>query len=285
MVPNMKNKKAILKKLKKDLEKLEYKIQNQTRYNIYAHSMQTLIKSGIILEQSLPYIFAAIITYNLGQYCNTTPFFVDKIEINKIIEATETSTGIYHHKIYWNENYKENESMIYTTEWIKNNKGLYERTVITYDLDHPLTEENIKTILELPQDEIENNFKISNIKTIQKNILEPEDELYTEEMLVINYTKEDSKNKKIIDESENRNLTHTAIMIISTLGQAYYIKQLTEKLSTQIKQKLKEKEAEFKPITQKEIENLNQIIKLQKENLKLIEENNTKRKTYTKKRK
>lgn len=282
---NMKNKKALLKQLKNDLQKLETKIQNQKRYNIYAHCMQALIKSGIILEQSFPFIIATAITYNLGQYCNSTPFIIDKVEINKIIETTNTSTGIYHKTISWNEKNKNNPSFIHTTGWTKNQYGLYERTITTYKIDHSITEENIETILELSKEEVENNFEVLNIKTIQKNILDPEDELYTEEMLTITHTTEDINDKKLINEPGSRNMLHTGIMGLFILWQDTYIKRLTKNISNKIQDKLTEKEAEFKPISKDEIEKLNQIINLQKENLKLIEETNQTEQTYTKKRK
>lgn len=276
----MKTKKTLLKELKHDLQKLETKVKNQKRYNIYAHSMQALIKSGMVLEQSLPYIIATIITYNIGQYLNTTPFTIDQIKTNKIIETTDTSTGIYHKRISWNENYENIPSFIHTTGWIKNNQGLYERTITTYETNQ-ITKENIETILELSKEEVENNFKVLNIKTIQKNILEPEDELYTEDMLAITHTTQDITSQKITKESEERNMLHTTAMISCVLGQAFYLKKLTKNISIKIKDKLEEKGSEFKPISKKEIETLNQIMNLQKENLELIEENH---KTYKKRK-
>lgn len=276
----MKTKKALLKQLRHDLQKLEIKVKNQKRYNIYAHSMQALIKSEMVLEQSLPYIIATIITYNIGQYLNTTPFTIDQIKTNKIIETTNTSTGIYHKRASWNENYENIPSFIHTTGWIKNNQGLYERTITTYETNQ-ITEENIETILELSKEEVENNFKVLNIKTIQKNILEPEDELYTEEMLAITHTTQDITNKKITKESKERNMLHTGAMISCVLGQAFCLKKLTKNISIKIKDKLEEKGSEFKPISKEEIETLNQIMNLQKENLELIEENH---KTYQKRK-
>ena len=181
----MKNNHELVAKLNNDVNKLQNKIEHRNLYNVRNFVVQALLKSGIAIDYALPFILAAIIFANSQTAKGNTPFRINEITEKAGIETMDTSNGIHIEHISYDFNY-DDELIEYTTGWIVNDKGLYERTVTSYRLSDEIDLDDTEKILSMSKEELEQLLVITNVKTIKKNTLDAEDSIYNDDAIIVN---------------------------------------------------------------------------------------------------
>ena len=174
----------------------------------------------------------------------------------------------------------------YTTGWKISPEGIYERELTTYKIDDTIEFTN-KEIFEKSQKELQEIFKIKKIENIKKEYLLPEDMIYNEDMIIITEKEvdKDLKTSQYETDKENFIVTLNYLAMIFLWGninryiinyfdkgeKRKYLKNLKSTIldPTEIDQKLLKKE-------------LLESLKLQKENLSILTEDDLLSKQYSK---
>ena len=153
----------LMKKLTKDANRLQNKIEHRKLYNIRNAVVRSLIKSGIAVDYALPFIIVAMIIANAQTSKGNAPFRVDEIVEKAGIETIDTSSGIHLEHLSYDFDY-DDELIEYSTGWIVNEQGLYERTVTSYRLNDDIDLEKIfvKTYMRDKLREYEPSFRKIN---------------------------------------------------------------------------------------------------------------------------
>lgn len=267
----MTSKEEINQILTDDVSIIENKINNIEVVNKKNKILKTLVKIGIKLESARPYITAAILTFYLDpSMINNPPFFLNDLKIKEQIETIDTSSGFHEEKRSFDKEYKE-EKLQYSTGWIKNKNGLYERTIISYKLTDDIDLNNKEEILSMSKDQLQQLLQITNVETIKKSHLDEDDELFMEEsIIIINHTT--SNNTKIVKETNEENYRNSIVflLLVAIIGLGLHgIKNIFTK--NKIKDKLEDIEESLKPINEEELKLLKKLLLLKKENLSLLE--------------
>lgn len=277
----MKNNYKLVKKFTNDVTSLQNKIEHKNLYNVRNFIVKLLLKSGITIDYALPFIFSFITAANLGSSKNNTPFYLDEKPLKTYIETEtiDTSSGIHLEHVSVDFNY-DKELIEHSTGWIVNDKGLYERTVTSYRLNNKIDLNNVEEIMSMTKEEIEEILIITNIKTIQKNILTPEDSIYkSDAIIVVNHSVYYDESFMRLETAEE-NFWNSVIYIIFALSSGYGYKSIEGFfIKTHVRDKLKKYVPLFKYITKEELETMKKILKVKQENLMLITEE-SKEKTY-----
>lgn len=268
----MNSRNKLVNKLSIDVKKLENKIEYRKMYNIRNFVVRSLLKSGIAIDYALPFILATIIIAHSFAAKGNSPFHIDEIIKKASIETIDTSSGIHSEHVSYDFSYS-NESIEYSTGWITNDKGLYERTVTSYRISDEIDLSETNKILSMSKEEIENILVITNIQTISKNKLTPEDMIYdSDALIVVNHT--ESENETMTrQETIGENVMNSILFIILALCWGNNIRVI-EKLfiKTYIRDKLREYESFFQQINREELETMKKILESEKQNLKMLDE-------------
>lgn len=269
----MLDKRNLIKQLEQDVHDTEKKIKYMTLYNVKAYIVRSIIKYGIVLDCLLPYILSGFILFKIYSSVWDAPFVLDEIKTKAKIETIDTSTG-YHSEISsFDYEYDNKTTFQHTTAWQVNEYGLFERTITTYRITSSLNQFQIEELLSMSKEEIENIFIITNIEKIQKNILDLEDELYNEEMILIENVRDDENNIRFEKENFGDNVVCTISYLCAEIIAGFILDTLRKYfLKNEIKNTLKEKENNYRPISKKDLEKLKKILEIKKENLELLDE-------------
>ena len=166
----MRNGHELFNKLSKDVERLQNRIEHVKLYNIRNYVVKALIKSGIVVDYSLPFILTTIIIANLQISKGNAPFHIDEVAEKAKIETIDTSSGMHVERISYDFRYTD-EVLEHSTGWIINENGLYERTSTSYRLNNQIDLSDTEKVLSMSKEEIENILVVTNIKTIRKSSL------------------------------------------------------------------------------------------------------------------
>lgn len=268
------NNDKLMKKLTKDANRLQNKIKYRKLYNIRNAVVRPLIKSGIAVDYALPFIIAAIIVANSQSSKGNVPFRADEIVKNTSIETIDTSSGIHLEHLSFDFDY-DDELIEYSTGWIINEQGLYERTVTSYRLDDKIDLENKEKILEMTKDDIDNALVITNIKTVKKSTLDPEDEIYNSDAIIVIDHSESEEETITRLETKSENFWYSLGYIVSVLIEGKGIRCLENMfVKKYIRDKLREYEPSFRKINKKELEQMKKILKMKQENLSMLNSDN-----------
>lgn len=266
----MKNSSDLINKLTSDVNRLQNKIEHRDLYNIRNFVVKSLIKSGIVIDYALPFIIAAIIIANSQAAKGDAPFRIDEITEKAGIETIDTSNGIHLEYISHDFSYSD-EIIEHSTGWIVNDKGLYERILTSYRLSDEIDLSDTEKILSMSKEEIDNALVITNIQTIKKNTLTPEDSIYSEDaIIVINHT-ESEEDVIVRQETSSENTWHSIWYIVLVLCWGNNFRNI-EKLfvKTYIRDKLREYEPLFRQINKDELETMKKMLKIKQENLTMV---------------
>lgn len=264
----------LMKKLTKDANRLQNKIELRKLYNIRNVVVGSLIKSGIAVDYALPFIIVAMILANAQISKGNAPFRVDEIVEKAGIETIDTSSGIHLEHLSYDFDY-DDKLIEYSTGWIVNEQGLYERTITSYRLNDAIDLENKEKIFEMTKDDIDNALVITNIKTVKKNYLTPEDEIYTSDaIIVIDHSKSEEETITRL-ETKSENFWFSLLYIVLVLCYGNNIRFL-EKIfvKTYIRDKLREYEPSFRKINKEELDTMKEILKIKQENLSMLNSDN-----------
>lgn len=267
----MRNGDELFNKLSKDVERLQNKIEHVRLYNIRNYVVKALIKSGIVVDYALPFILATIIIANSQISKGDAPFHIDEVTEKAGIETIDTSSGIHVEHISYDFSYSD-EVLEHSTGWVINDNGLYERIVTSYRLNDQINLSDTEKILSMSKEEIEDILVVTNIKTIRKSNLTPEDNIYdSDALIVINHT--ESEDEFITrSETTSENVWHSIWFVIMALCWGNNVRNI-EKLfvKTYIRDKLREYEPIFRPINKDELESMKKVLEMKKQNLSMID--------------
>lgn len=264
----------LMKKLTKDANRLQNKIEHRKLYNIRNTVVRSLIKSGIAVDYALPFIIVAMIIANAQTSKGNAPFRVDEIVEKAGIETIDTSSGIHLEHLSYDFDY-DDELIEYSTGWIVNEQGLYERTVTSYRLNDDIDLENKEKILEMTKDDIDNALVITDIKTVKKNTLNPEDEIYNSDAIIVIDHSESEEETITRLETKSENFWHSLWYIVLVLSYGNNVR-LLEKIfvKTYMRDKLREYEPSFRKINKEELDTMKKILKMKQENLSMLNNDN-----------
>lgn len=266
----MTNNNGLVEKLTKDVSKLEKKIENRKLYNVRNFAIKALLKSGIAVDYALPFILAAIIFANSQASKGNTPFHIDEITEKAGIETIDTSSGIHLEHVSYDFDY-DDELIEHSTGWYVNDKGLYERTITSYRLNDEINLEETDKIMAMTKEELEQILVITNIRTIKKNTLTPEDSIYNEDaIIVINHSESETESITRL-ETSSENVWGSIWYIILALCWGNNFRNI-EKIfvKTYLRDRLREYEPLFRQINKEELETMRKILKVKQENLALV---------------
>lgn len=264
------NNNELIKKLTNDVNRLQNKIEKRKLYNIRNIVVRALLKSGIAVDYALPFILAAIIIANSQASKGNAPFHIDEITEKAGIETIDTSNGIHLEHISYDFSY-DDELIEHSTGWIINEKGLYERTVTSYRLNDEINLEDTEKIMSMTKEEVDQALIITNVRTIKKNTLTPEDSIYSSDaIIVINHSESEEETFTRL-ETTSENVWHSIWYIVLALCWGNNVRNL-EKLfvKTYIRDRLREYEPSFRKINKEELETMRKILKVKQENLAMI---------------
>ena len=264
----------LIKKLTKDANRLQNKIEHRKLYNIRNAVVRSLIKSGIAVDYALPFIIVAMIIANAQTSKGNAPFRVDEIVEKAGIETIDTSSGIHLEHLSYDFDY-DDELIEYSTGWIVNEQGLYERTVTSYRLNDDIDLENKEKILEMTKDDIDNALVITDIKTVKKNALNPEDQIYNSDAIIVIDHSESEEETITRLETKSENFWHSLWYIVLVLSYGNNVR-LLEKIfvKTYMRDKLREYEPSFRKINKEELDTMKKILKMKQENLSMLNNDN-----------
>ena len=264
----------LMKKLTKDANRLQNKIEHRKLYNIRNAVVRSLIKSGIAVDYALPFIIVAMIIANAQTSKGNAPFRVDEIVEKAGIETIDTSSGIHLEHLSYDFDY-DDELIEYSTGWIVNEQGLYERTVTSYRLNDDIDLENKEKILEMTKDDIDNALVITDIKTVKKNALNPEDQIYNSDAIIVIDHSESEEEAITRLETKSENFWHSLWYIVLVLSYGNNVR-LLEKIfvKTYMRDKLREYEPSFRKINKEELDTMKKILKMKQENLSMLNNDN-----------
>lgn len=268
------NNNKLMKKLTKDANRLQNKIKYRKLYNIRNAVVRPLIKSGIAVDYALPFIISAMIIANIQSSEGNAPFRADEIVEKASIETIDTSSGIHLEHLSFDFDY-DDELIEYSTGWIINEQGLYERTVTSYRLDDKIDLENKEEILEMTKDDIDNALVITNIKTVKKSTLDPEDKIYNSDAIIVIDHSESEEETITRLETKSENLWHSLWYIFLVLSYGKGVRYLEKVfVKTYISDKLREYEPSFRKINKEELEQMKKILKMKQESLSMLNSDN-----------
>lgn len=266
----MKNNKSIVNKLATDVKKTEKQIEQRNLYNIRNTIITIVLKSGIAIDYALPFIISSLIILNIYLDKKNPPFIIDNIKEKANVETIDTSNGINIKHISYDFNYDE-ESLEHSTKWIIDENNLYERTSTSYKINDEINLNETKKILSMSKEELDNILDITNIETIYKSVLTPDDEIYNDDILVItNHTKSETETITR-PETPIENVLNTSIFLTLSLCCGFTISIMKKHLAkTSIKDKLKEYEQSFNTIKIDDLNKMKQLLKIKKQNLIML---------------
>lgn len=271
----MLNKEKLLKNLEKDINNLENRINHRILYNFRNAIITFFIKSGIIIDKVLPFILSSIILFYGNKTKGKTPFICDKIKENATLITTVTSNNDDIKPKIEYTSYPYNKSIEYSTKWELNDNGFYERTITQYELNSFVNTLTIDEILEMTKDEIEKMFYILDIKTIQKKQLDKEDQIYKENLVIVNVYDTDTNHYRYRNETFKENAISTLMYLILSLLLGFSLKKVDKIIfKDYFIDRFNLLLINYKNIEKTEIDELRKIIKLKKENLLLLKEDN-----------
>lgn len=278
----MDSKKKLLKKLRKEVMTLEKHIEKREKYNLKNKLIRTVIDTGITIEYLFPYILSSLIMFQVNLYDGDNPLKRDIVYDNKQIEITKTSSGVQFDKVFDEYDKSSNDEFLeYSSSWTINEYGLYEREIVSYQIDDIELNDDI---LNMTKQELDDSYQVIDIKEISKNILTDEDELYNENLVVIKKISEYIDLESRREESIFEMIGSFIIYSGTTFLGGKVIKLVKKKyIKGNIEEKLELLKQNYPILEEKDIENIEKIIKLKKNNLLLFDDDVNDRKLIKRK--
>lgn len=267
----MDSKKKLLKKLRKEVMTLEKHIEKREKYNLKNKIIRKVIDTGIAIEYLFPYILSSLIMFQVNLYDGDNPLKRDIVYDKKQIEITKTSSGVQFDKVFDEYDKSSNDEFLeYSSSWAINEYGLYEREITSYQIDDiELNDE----ILNMTKQELDDSYQVIDIKEISKNILTDEDKLYNENLVVIKKISEYIDLESRREESIFEVIGSFIIYSGTTFLGGKVIKLVKKKyIKGNIEEKLELLKQNYPILEEKDIKNIEKIIKLKRNNLLLFDE-------------
>ena len=253
--------------LTNEINQLENKIEHRKFYSVRNFVVKSLIRSGIAIDYALPYILATILVFQYQVLRGNIPFRYDDIKVRTGIETIDTSTGIHLEHISEDFDY-DYVILEHSTGWSINDDGLYERVVTSYRMNFEIDLSNIKNVLFMSKDEIDNIFEVFDVQTINKTNLNYEDSVYNEEAIILISQVYSNDNVITRKESLGENIFNSLAFLLGVFLLGSCFKNIAKCfIKIDIRDRLKVYESLFNEINLQELE---KILEIKKQNLALI---------------
>lgn len=253
--------------LTNEINQLENKIEHRKFYSVRNFVVKSLIRSGIAIDYALPYILATILVFQYQVSRGNIPFRYDDIKVRTGIETIDTSTGIHLEHISEDFDY-DYVILEHSTGWSINDDGLYERVVTSYRMNFEIDLSNIKNVLFMSKDEIDNIFEVFDVQTINKTTLNYEDSVYNEEAIILISQVYSNDNIITRKESLGENVFNSLAFLLGVFLLGSCFKNIVKCfIKIDIRDRLKVYESLFNEINLQELE---KILEIKKQNLALI---------------
>ena len=259
----------IVREFTKDVNDLQFKIEHRKLYNTRTFLMRLLIKSGMALNRSFPFILSSALVLNSSSYKENKVFQRDVVSKPAYIQSIDMSNGGHEDNVCANNGRNMVE---YSTGWSINNQGLYERTVVSFNVNKKINLKNLDDVLKMTEEELKELLTVSNVKTITQRELSEEDRMYDEvTVIVTQYVK--SKDVEVLrQETSKENFEHSVAYIFSTcLFAVWFMKIKKFLIKTVIEDKLEDSLTMHRYIHEIELEDLENILEIKKDNLSLLQ--------------
>lgn len=268
----MSNRTDLMDKLSRNIRRLEKKVEHRKIYNIRNFVVRSLLKSGIAIDYALPFILATIVIAHSFVAKGNLPFHIDEIKEKAKVETIDTSNGIHLEHVSYDFSY-DDKLIEYSTGWVINDRGLYRRVVTSYRISDEIDLSETDKILSMSREELENILVITNVQTIYKNTLTQEDMLYdSDAIIVVNHT--ESETETITrQETIGENVLWSIWFIILSLGWGNSLRSIKKIfMKTYIRDKLLECHHLFRQISKEELETIEKVLAVKKQNLAMLDE-------------
>mgnify|MGYP005780111251 CR=1 FL=1 len=267
------NKKELIKNLEKEINKEENQLKHKNLYNIRNYIVKGFLKTGIALDYAFPFILSSFITFNTEKNEGNIPFINNQVIENAYVKETITSSGLEKEEVSYNHDFDE-RSFQHSTSWEINDNGQYERKVTTYKIDDSIDLSDYENLFAMTKEEIDNSFTVSSIKTIRKDKLNEEDNIYNKDMFIIVQSYIDESNKRAREETTRENIsgTITFLLRLTLYGTTFTgIKEIL--IRSNLRNKIKKIEPYFTIINSNNVEKVTNVYNIRKENLHLLTNN------------
>lgn len=259
----------IVREFTKDVNDLQFKIEHRKLYNTRTFLIRFLIKSGMALNRSFPFILSSALVLNSSSYKENKVFQRDVVSKPGYIQSIDMSNGSHEENVCANNGRNMVE---YSTGWLINNQGLYERTVVSFNVNKKINLKNLDDVLKMTEEELKELLTVSNVKTITQRELSGEDKMYDEDTVIVTqYVK--SKDVQVLrQETSKENFEHSMAYICSTcLFAVWFMKIKKFLIKTVIEDKLEDSLTMHRYIHEIELEDLKNILEIKKDNLSLLQ--------------
>lgn len=240
-------------------------IKYKQLYSVKSLIIKLLLKSGIFLNYSYPYILSMLIMLNIGFYKKHKPFdysSAKKIKIEHIYDSNNNKEINYDTEIIY-----DNDYLIYRTPWeLIDGKYVSKEAIFLLNQDE-LSKPILPSLLKMNYDEIKSFFKIKSVKTIYKN------DKNVGDAQVIVVLHDETISSKIVRQIDLYSALYIILVLLEGLGISKFNKII---FKTHISDKLNELDKGPIIYSKKEIDMINEIIENDRKNLEYINNNHDK---------
>ena len=271
----VKDRQALINQLTRKEQELENRIEYRYFYNARNIIATGLIKGFKVADFALPFLASAVIVGSTPQVKKNPPFHQDLITRQAFIETLDTSNGIHAYHLSYKENFQY-EELKYSTGWVINDQGRYERTEEIYTPNKSIDLNDTEKVLSLTKDELDNTLAKTGTKHIEKNFLSPEDYLYQTDGIILAKATSRKDLSTLSLETEEEDLSNS-FAIIGAWGALSTLLYFGKKKATKngINNLLTRWEPTVRFLSKKELKDMKKRLELEKQNLELIKYKNT----------
>lgn len=260
----------LLNNLQIDIKKLNKRVKHPRLYNMGITAKKSLLCIGMWATFSIPFIVGVTGAKHTTNALHMTVLELDKIPTYAEVGTTTTSNGYYMEERVFGENSSIGKSLVTSTKWEKNEDGLYERKEAILEITG-LDLSNPDSIFEMDIEELKNKVNIISTSTITKEELTQEDEMYNEDIIIVNNHYTDGDDVRYLVESDMREAISVILYLFFAIGLSAFIRNNAKLIFKKLPSKrLKEKKDSYVYITEEEIEELKEIYRVKKQNLDLL---------------
>ena len=208
------NKKKLLKKFKRELLEIDRIEKYSSYFRLKYNLIKFLLKMGILIDYGFPFVLYGIgLVFLMPK--NDKPFVVDDVNVMASRKCIETSYGENYDIIDFNSNI-DNDLLVYSNSWCINADGLYERSVISYDISVSDIRDK-DSYFNMSKEELDYTLSTVSVDNVIKKEIDEEDKVYFDDVkiLILNEEVETSFLKK---EDFFRNFSTTLSYLFLVIG-------------------------------------------------------------------
>lgn len=266
----MRNRRELIRELKKEIDDLSIMARDYKQYNDLVRKRYQLYKMLLYLDKLAPYVLSASICIGAGAQMKLIPFGSKTEKVYSNLEVLHSSTGMVETKESFDKKY-DSKVFEYHSSWYVNEFGLYEQT-ITYYRYSETKDYDISSLLNMSNEELNNLFSVIDIKTTSKSRITDE-ELAEVPHLTISFP-QNSDNFHVEPIPFWKYLLAVIFYILASGLSGFAIRE-SEKifLKDRIRAHLSEKIKSNTPISEHDISEIEDILKIKIDNFNLLTDN------------